>query len=217
MSSESSIMDTTDGLSTAKMFVGVMGVVGLVIIVLSWIISENSKEFIKDSEDGKDNEQTFNRVLTFLIVLGVILLTMSMAVFFFESSCGGLAALAKRGGYAIYMTVCAVLSIMILVLSSLAYSLMDFEKECEGEDCGKPAMTRNSLILMIVLSSVALGVGGFYAITRPFQAQIKDKAKEAYAGVKSRLNRKSAGGDAADYGDAADGGDAADYGFNFEF
>ena len=196
----------------AKLFVVIMGVIGLITIILAWVTSESSKGYIKDdansdSKEVMNNQKSFDRTMTILIVLGVMLMTISVALFLFGRSCGGFEKMAQRDGYYIYMISCAVIALMILILSSIAYSLVDFEKRLDedgelcatiSDDCKSAGGARGSLIAMIVMSSVALGVGGFYVIATPFKQKLMSENVGA-----------SMGGD--------EKGDAAAFGFDFDF
>jgi hypothetical protein len=183
----------------AKLFVIVMGIVGVSIVILTWYAQNSAVGFVKVSEDAKDdkgqdlNQKSFDRSMTIMSGLGVALVTASITAMIIGGA-SGFDKIGVDGGYRLYMGSAALIAIAVLILASISLSLLvPSDAEKENGDPGTEETPNNAagfLITMIVLSSVALVAGGGWAVSGPLMNSISG-AKQV--------------------------GSATEFGFDFEF
>jgi len=164
-----------DSAMLAKLLVVVMGVVGVLIIVLTWFASSASTGFIKPSDDVDDpekKEKSFTQSMILLIIVGTALFVASLVIFGVGSKLpNGFQTIGEAGGVKLYMGFAALLAITVLILASISLSLLkpsDNTKEGGNEGTvDNPNNAAGFLVTMIVLSSVALVVGGGWVAKGP--------------------------------------------------
>ena len=190
----------------AKLLVVVMGVVGVLIILLTWFASSASTGFIKpsdDVDDPKKKEKSFTQSMILLIIVGTALFVASLVIFGVGSKLpNGFQTIGEAGGVKLYMGFAALLAITVLILASISLSLLkpsDNTKEDGSEGTAEnPNNAAGFLVTMIVLSSVALVVGGGWVAKGPLTKK--------YGEFQSR---RMTGGNSPDM--------RSEFGFDFEF
>lgn len=144
---------------------GAMTLVAFGIITVTWIASENGRDYIKPDKDPQDatddaagNTVIFERCVAILISLGVALLSSSLTAAFFAGN-AGIKRLGESGNYSIYMLICVLIGLVTIIVSSILLSVIDTEAEVDG----KKTDADGAMIASIVIASVCTVVGvGIY-------------------------------------------------------